>query len=234
MIDVIGKILLVEDDENLGFVIKDNLEMEGYLVDLATDGNEGFRLFHGATYDICLLDVMLPEKDGFTLAQDIRKVNQNVPIIFLTARSLDEDKIKGFQSGADDYITKPFSVGELSYRIKAVLKRTKSIEPTDIQKDIFHLGKFIFDFPNQTLTLENDQQSLTKKEADILKLLCLNKNQLVSRDMALKVIWGDSDYFKGRSMDVFITKLRKYLKEDPSVEIINIHGTGFKLSVPNH
>ncbi|MFZ9846783.1 MAG: response regulator transcription factor [Flavobacteriales bacterium] len=230
MIDVKGNILLVEDDENLGFVIKDNLEMDGYLVDLAKDGDEGYRLFHASVYDICLLDVMLPEKDGFTLAQDIRKVNQEVPIIFLTARSLDEDKIRGFQSGADDYITKPFSVSELSYRIKAVLKRTKSHEGVDSAKDEFKLGAFVFNFPNQTLTLKGVQQTLTKKEADILKLLCLNKNQLVSRDMALKVIWGDTDYFKGRSMDVFITKLRKYLKEDTSVEIINIHGTGFKLT----
>jgi len=230
MIDVKGNILLVEDDENLGFVIKDNLEMDGYLVDLAKDGEEGYRFFHSAVYDICLLDVMLPEKDGFTLAQDIRKVNQDVPIIFLTARSLDEDKIRGFQSGADDYITKPFSVSELSYRIKAVLKRTKSHEGTDTAKDEFKLGAFVFNFPNQTLTLKDVQQTLTKKEADILKLLCLNKNQLVSRDLALKVIWGDADYFKGRSMDVFITKLRKYLKEDTSVEIINIHGTGFKLT----
>jgi len=230
MIDVKGNILLVEDDENLGFVIKDNLEMEGYLVNLAKDGEEGYRLFHSAVHDICLLDVMLPEKDGFTLAQDIRKVNQDIPIIFLTARSLDEDKIRGFQAGADDYITKPFSVSELSYRIKAILKRTKTLEGTDTAKDEFKLGSFIFNFPNQTLDLKGVQQTLTKREADILKLLCLNKNQLVSRDMALKVIWGDTDYFKGRSMDVFITKLRKYLKEDPSVEIINIHGTGFKLT----
>jgi DNA-binding response OmpR family regulator len=230
MIDVKGNILLVEDDENLGFVIKDNLEMEGYLVDLAKDGEEGYRLFHSSVYDICLLDVMLPEKDGFTLAQDIRKVNQNVPIIFLTARSLDEDKIKGFQSGADDYITKPFSVSELGYRVKAVLKRTKTSDGAESAKDEFKLGAFVFNFPNQTLTLNGVQQTLTKKEADILKLLCLNKNQLLSRDMALKVIWGDTDYFKGRSMDVFITKLRKYLKDDPSVEIINIHGTGFKLT----
>lgn len=230
MIDVKGNILLVEDDENLGFVIKDNLEMEGYLVNLAKDGEEGYRLFHSAVHDICLLDVMLPEKDGFTLAQDIRKVNQDIPIIFLTARSLDEDKIRGFQAGADDYITKPFSVSELSYRIKAILKRTKTSEGVDTAKDEFKIGAFVFDFPNQTLNLNGVQQTLTKKEADILKLLCLNKNQLVSRDMALKVIWGDVDYFKGRSMDVFITKLRKYLKEDSSVEIINIHGTGFKLT----
>jgi two-component system OmpR family response regulator len=230
MKDVIGNILLVEDDENLGFVIKDNLEDEGYLVNLAKDGEEGFRLFHSATYDICLLDVMLPLKDGFSLAQDIRKANQEVPIIFLTARSLDEDKIKGFQSGADDYITKPFSVNELSYRIKAVLKRTKNSETKDTQKDVFLIGAFSFDFHNQTLSLKGEEQTLTKKEADILKLLCLNKNQLVSREMALKVIWGDNDYFKGRSMDVFITKLRKYLKDDPKVEIINIHGTGFKLT----
>ncbi|MCX6182875.1 MAG: response regulator transcription factor [Bacteroidetes bacterium] len=230
MKNVIGNILLVEDDENLGFVIKDNLEDEGYLVNLAKDGEEGFRLFHSATYDICLLDVMLPLKDGFSLAQDIRQANQEVPIIFLTARSLDEDKIKGFQSGADDYITKPFSVNELSYRIKAVLKRTKNSETKDTQKDIFLIGEFSFDFPNQTLILKGSEQTLTKKEAEILKLLCLNKNQLVSRDMALKVIWGDNDYFKGRSMDVFITKLRKYLKDDPKVEIINIHGTGFKLT----
>ncbi|MFM7022947.1 MAG: response regulator transcription factor [Flavobacteriales bacterium] len=230
MKEVIGNILLVEDDENLGFVIKDNLEDEGYLVDLAKDGDAGLRLFHGQSYDICLLDVMLPLKDGFSLAQDIRTTNQEVPIIFLTARSLDEDKIKGFQSGADDYITKPFSVNELSYRIKAVLKRTKTSEAKDVQKDNFQIGDFVFNFLNQTLTLNGAEQTLTKKEAEILKLLCLNKNQLVSRDMALKIIWGDNDYFKGRSMDVFITKLRKYLKDDPKVEIINIHGTGFKLT----
>ncbi len=230
MKDVKGNILLVEDDENLGFVIKDSLEEEGYLVNLAKDGEEGFRQFHSKTYDICLLDVMLPLKDGFTLAQEIREANADVPIIFLTARSLDEDKIKGFQSGADDYITKPFSVSELTYRIKAILKRTKPADLHETQKDNFVIGKFEFDFPNQLLKLHGQEQSLTKKEAEILKLLCLNKNQLLSRDMALKVIWGDNDYFKGRSMDVFIAKLRKYLKDDPKVEIINIHGTGFKLT----
>jgi len=230
MKDVKGNILLVEDDENLGFVIKDSLEEEGYLVNLAKDGEEGFRQFHSKTYDICLLDVMLPLKDGFTLAQEIREADADVPIIFLTARSLDEDKIKGFQSGADDYITKPFSVSELTYRIKAILKRTKPADLHETQKDNFVIGKFEFDFPNQLLKLNGQEQSLTKKEAEILKLLCLNKNQLLSRDMALKVIWGDNDYFKGRSMDVFIAKLRKYLKDDPKVEIINIHGTGFKLT----
>ena len=230
MKDVKGNILLVEDDENLGFVIKDSLEEEGFLVNLAKDGEDGFRQFHSKTYDICLLDVMLPLKDGFTLAQEIREANADVPIIFLTARSLDEDKIKGFQSGADDYITKPFSVSELTYRIKAILKRTKPADLHETQKDNFVIGEFAFDFPNQLLKLHGQEQSLTKKEAEILKLLCLNKNQLLSRDMALKVIWGDNDYFKGRSMDVFIAKLRKYLKDDPKVEIINIHGTGFKLT----
>ncbi len=231
MIDVKGNILLVEDDENLGFVIKDNLEMDGYLVDLAKDGEEGYRLFHSAFYDICLLDVMLPEKDGFTLAQDIRKVNQDVPIIFLTARSLDEDKIRGFQSGADDYITKPFDSEVLLLKIKAILKRNEEMHREEVNAE-FDLGNYHFNPRLRELTIDGKVEVLSPKENELLKMLSEYKNDLLSREIALKKIWGSDTYFNGRSMDVYIAKLRKYLKEDSDIEIVNIHGNGFRLVSP--
>ena len=175
---------------------------------------------------------MLPKKDGFQLGQEIKALKDNMPMIFLTAKSLDPDKVQGFKIGADDYITKPFNMELLGLRIEALLKRHFSVQVNTIdKKDVFAIGNYFFDYKNQELTFEDNSRHLTKKEAEILRLLCLNKNQLLTRELALKVIWGENDYFKGRSMDVFITKLRKYLNSDKHIEIINVHGTGFKLKV---
>ena len=230
--NVKAHILLVEDDENLGFVTKDNLEIIGFKVTWEKDGEAGFEAFCKGNFDLCVLDVMLPKKDGFQLGKEIKAVNESTPIIFLTAKSLDPDKIQGFKIGADDYITKPFNMQLLTLRIKALLKRYFSGETNNNdEKDIFEIGKYSFHFKNQELIIGKENRHLTKKEAEILRLLCLNKNQLLTRELTLKIIWGENDYFKGRSMDVFITKLRKYLKADERIEIINVHGTGFKLKV---
>jgi len=227
------RILLVEDDPNLSLVLQDYLEMLGYDVLLCKDGDEGLKAFKRKGFDLCIFDVMMPKKDGFTLADDVRQTDSSIPIIFLTAKSLKEDRIKGFQIGCDDYITKPFSTEELSLRIKAILKRCKVQNPLTVNKgnDIYSIGSFVFDYENMLLTKGDDKQSLTRKEAALLKLLCLNMNKLLTREIALKSIWGENDYFIGRSMDVFIAKLRKYLKEDPNISITNVHGTGFKLEV---
>ena len=222
-------ILLVEDDVNLGFVIQDSLKMSGYKVHLATDGKAGLKQFNENQYDLLLLDVMLPHKDGFTLAEDVRKVNDTVPIVFLTAKSMTEDRIKGLKTGADDYITKPFSSEELILRVEAILKRSGKTQNLNNGKDKFKIGKYEFDYSNYTLGLDGNIRKLTKKEAEVLKLLCVNKNQVLQRDLVLNMVWGNDDYFLGRSLDVFITKLRKYLSEDPTVSISNIHGVGFKL-----
>jgi len=222
-------ILLVEDDVNLGFVIQDSLKMAGYKVHLATDGKAGLKQFNENQYDLLLLDVMLPHKDGFTLAEDVRKVNETVPIVFLTAKSMTEDRIKGLRTGADDYITKPFSSEELILRVEAILKRSGKTQPLSNGKDKFKIGKYEFDYSNYSLVLGENTRKLTKKEAEVLKLLCVNKNQVLQRDLVLNMVWGNDDYFLGRSLDVFITKLRKYLSEDPSVSISNVHGVGFKL-----
>lgn len=230
--NVKAHILLVEDDENLGFVTKDNLEITGFNVTWAKDGEAGFEAFCKGDFDLCILDVMLPKKDGFQLGKEIKAVNESTPIIFLTAKSLDPDKVQGFKIGADDYITKPFNMELLTLRIKALLKRYFSGETNNnYEKDVFKIGKYSFHFKNQELIIGSENKHLTKKEAEILRLLCLNKNQLLTRELTLKIIWGENDYFKGRSMDVFITKLRKYLKADERIEIINVHGAGFKLQV---
>lgn len=230
MAEIKARILLVEDDMNLGFVVQDNLKMSGYKVVLATDGKQGLQQFSEGEYDLCILDVMLPQKDGFTLAEDIRKINTDIPIIFLTAKNMTEDRIKGFKSGADDYITKPFSTEELMLRIDAILKRINPLKQRE-QKDFFTIGKFTFNYPNYTLVFDNKQeQKLTKKEAEVLKLLCVHKGQVLPRELVLNMIWGDDSYFNGRSLDVFITRLRKYLKADEKVSITNIHGVGFKLN----
>jgi DNA-binding response OmpR family regulator len=234
MINSKARILLVEDDPNLSMVLKDYLEILFYETTLCDDGEEAIETFKHNSFDLCILDIMLPKKDGFTLAREIRKVNKDVPIIFLTAKVLKEDRIKGFQIGCDDYITKPFSTEELSLRIDAILRRTKKKTsfPMVEESEIFKMGIFAFDYSNMLLKSPKSEQYLTRKEADLLKLLCLNKNKLVHREIALKSIWGGSDYFTGRSMDVFITRLRKYLKEDSNIAITNIHGTGFKLEIP--
>lgn len=227
------KILLVEDDPNLSFVIQDYLEMLDYDTTVCKDGDEGLMEYHRTTYDLLILDVMMPKKDGFTLAEEIRETDDITPIIFLTAKSLKEDRIKGFHAGCDDYISKPFSTEELSLRIKAILKRClmRRAYPDEIENKRFTIGKFSFDPGNMMLECGSDQQTLTRKEAALLKLLCQYQNKLLSRETALKSIWGDDDYFIGRSMDVFISKLRKYLKDDPNISITNVHGTGFKLEV---
>lgn len=228
-------ILFVEDDANLSMILKDYLEMIGYSVSHAGDGEAGLSLFKSRLFDLVILDVMMPKKDGFTLANDIRTINSRVPIIFLTAKNMKEDRIKGFQHGCDDYITKPFSTEELSLRIKVILKRCyiTDSQPTHDTTTQFSLGHFTFDSPNLVLISPSGERRLTRKEASLLKLLCLNKNNLLSREVALETVWGENDYFIGRSMDVFITKLRKYLKSDPTVNIINVHGIGFKLEVSN-
>ncbi|MGC9343856.1 MAG: response regulator transcription factor [Bacteroidales bacterium] len=225
------KILLVEDDINLGYVLNDFLNMSNYEPSLARDGKEGFEFFKNGNFDLCILDVMLPFKDGFTLAEEIRNIEPNIPIIFLTAKTMEKDKIKGFKSGGDDYITKPFSTEELSLRIDAILRRSKySMLKNDVSTE-FKIGKYRFDYSNYMLFSPEGERRLTKKEAEVLRLLCINKNQIVKREVALKNIWGDDDYFMGRSMDVYITKLRKFLKEDKNVSIVNIPRTGFKLEV---
>jgi DNA-binding response OmpR family regulator len=228
-----AQILFVEDDPNLSMVLQDYLEMIGYRVDHASDGEEGLQYFLKGKYQLLILDVMMPKKDGFTLATEIRQHNQNIPIIYLTAKNMKEDRIKGFQTGCDDYITKPFSTEELSLRIKAILKRcyTNSNKEGQSDETVFVIGQFTFDSSNMTLKSEQSDRRLTRKESGLLKLLCQNMNSLLPREVALETVWGDNDYFIGRSMDVFITKLRKYLSEDPNVKITNVHGIGFKLDV---
>jgi DNA-binding response OmpR family regulator len=225
------KVLLLEDDPNLGFVLQEFLEHKGYSVQLNEDGEKGLKTYHSEPFDICIVDIMMPKMDGFTFVKQVRKVDTNIPIIFLTAKSLKEDKIEGFKVGADDYITKPFSMEELEMRVEAVLRRSKGPKSTTEEKNQFTLGKYTFDYPNQKLANGGEVQNLTTKEAELLKLLSLNKNRVLEREIALKLIWGNDNYFTGRSMDVFITKLRKYLKDDPNIEIANVHGTGYKLRV---
>ena len=224
-----ARILLAEDDPALGIVIKDSLEQNGYEVKLATDGNQAVEIFEEAAFDICLLDVMLPKKDGFDVAQSIRTQNAQTPILFLTAKAMEEDKIKGFKSGGDDYITKPFSMKELTLRIEVFLRRsgTKNDHP---DKD-YAIGNFLFDYQNLTLSNKSETYQLTQKEALVLKYLCEHKSQVVKRTEILEAVWGSDDYFLGRSMDVFISRLRKYLKSDPAINIKNIHGVGFMLEI---
>ncbi len=224
------KILLVEDDANLGFIISDQLKSDGYSVTLCTDGAEGFQRFNNDAFHMCIFDVMMPKKDGFTLAKDIRKINAKIPILFLTAKSSDEDKIEGFKSGGDDYLTKPFNVEELQLRVAAMLRRV-DIEIPEAEASVYQLGDYTFDTINFTLKHSKFEKSLTKKEAQILKILCKFKNQVVAREIVMTGVWGQDDYFIGRSLDVFITKLRKYLKEDERIQITNVHGIGFKLEV---
>lgn len=221
-----AKILLVEDDESIGFLIKDNLELKGYQLIHSTDGINGLAEFNKHSFDLCILDIMLPKLDGFSLAEKIRERNTQIPILFLTARSLPEDKLKGFKTGGDDYITKPFNFEELLSRIEVFLKRN-SISSNDIS--IFSIGKTIFDYNNLTLNSLDNKYNLTQKEADILKIFYQNPNTIIKRDILLNKVWGDNDYFIGRSLDVFIVKLRKYLVDEPCIEIQNVHGVGFKL-----
>ncbi len=224
------KILLCEDDENLGMLLREYLQSKGYEADLQADGEAGFKAFNRSKYDLCVLDVMMPKKDGFALASDIRAVNSEVPIIFLTAKSMKEDILQGFKLGADDYLSKPFSMEELLYRIESILRRVRGKKIKDVA--VFTIGKFIFDTQKQVLSNEGDHKKLTTKESELLSLLASNANSILERNYALKSIWVDDNYFNARSMDVYITKLRKLLKDDPNVAIINIHGKGYKLITP--
>ena len=224
-------ILLVEDDMNLGFVIQDALKRKGYNVHLVRDGKEGLKKFNEHAYDLCVLDVMLPNKDGFSLAEDIRLSNAVVPIVFLTAKSQTEDKIAGFKAGGDDYLTKPFSHEELILRIEAILRRTQGKSENPRERDRFEVGDYTFDHRNLVLSHPTEERKLTKKEADVLRLLCLHADQVLPRELVLNMVWGDDTYFLGRSLDVFISRLRKYLKSDPKVQIVNVHGVGFKLVI---
>ncbi len=222
------KILLVEDDPNFGAVLKNYLELNDYDVKLCPDGFSGYDQFASGKFEICILDVMMPRKDGFTLAKEIRDKDEQIPIIFLTAKTMKDDMLKGFNVGADDYITKPFDSEVLLVKLKAILRRSGDKTSNSLQKE-FDLGKYHFNYDHRTIAMGTDSQKLSPKEADLLRMLCLHKNELLPRQKALREIWGDDNYFNARSMDVFITKLRKYLKDDPSLDIINIHGKGFRL-----
>ncbi len=224
-------ILLVEDDQNLGFVVQDTLKRKGYTVHLCRDGKEGLKRFNEHTYDLCVLDVMLPHKDGFSLAEDIRHTNSQVPIVFLTAKSQTEDRIAGFKAGGDDYLTKPFSHEELILRIEAILRRTQGKGDDSRDRERFEVGAYTFDHLNLVLSHPTEERKLTKKEAEVLRLLCMHQDQVLPRELVLNMVWGDDTYFLGRSLDVFISRLRKYLKLDPNVRIANVHGVGFKLQV---
>jgi len=227
------KILLVEDDPNLSMVLQDYLEMMNYDITLCRNGKEGLLVFRSGKFHLCILDIMMPVMDGFTLAEEIKKINEAIPIVFLTAKSLKEDRIRGFRLGCDDYIMKPFSTEELSLRIQAILKRCMAQTNNTVREEepIYQIGKYTFDHKNMILSINDRDRILTRKENALLKLLCENRNQLLTRETALISVWGNDDYFIGRSMDVFIAKLRKYLTDDPSIYITNVHGTGFKLEI---
>ncbi|MCU0458982.1 MAG: response regulator transcription factor [Bacteroidales bacterium] len=221
-------ILLAEDDPNLGQLLKNYLAAREYETTLVTDGAKAKELFRKEKFHLCLLDVMMPELDGFSLARNIREIDPHIPIIFLTAKNLKEDVIEGFKSGADDYLTKPFSMEELIYRIEAILRRS-SRRTADAPVDSYTIGRFTFDVTKQLLTFNDQSRKLTTKESELLELLCRHRNEVLERNFALKSIWIDDNYFNARSMDVYITKLRKYLSKDEKVEILNIHGKGYKL-----
>lgn len=224
------KLLIVEDDPNLGQVLAEYLDMKGYHTRLCDNGDDGMEAFRNERFDMVVLDVMMPKKDGFTLAREIRILDKEIPMIFLTAKSMKEDAIKGLKIGADDYITKPFSMEELLLRINAVLRRINTTNQ-DLQSDqrIFEIGKYMFDAESQLLTANGTDIKLTTKESQLLKLLCVNFNKTLTRTKALKSIWGDDSYFNARSMDVYIAKLRKHLSEDDNLKILTMHGEGFKL-----
>lgn len=230
MTSAVVKILLLEDDRNLGLVISEHLKMNGYDVILCRNGKEGLKEYQNQSFDLCLADIMMPELDGFTFARRIRESGDETPLIFLTAKSLQEDKIEGFKIGCDDYITKPFSVQELLLRIQAVLKRAGGANPASNRCE-FEIGLYKFNSQTQTLIGPDVEYKLTSKESELLRLFCLSMNQVLKRQNALKAVWGDESYFSGRSMDVFISKLRKYLKNDGRIEIVNVHGQGYKLIV---
>ena len=223
-------ILLCEDDENLGMLLREYLQAKGYDTELCLDGEAGYKAFMKGHFDMCVLDVMMPKKDGFQLAEEIRQQNTEVPIIFLTAKNLKEDIIKGFKIGADDYLTKPFSMDELVFRIEAIMRRVRGKKSQSVTQ--YRIGKYHFDTQRGVLSFEGVQTKLTTKESELLALLCAYANEVLQRELALKTIWIDDNYFNARSMDVYITKLRKHLKQDPTIEINNVHGKGYRLIVP--
>jgi DNA-binding response OmpR family regulator len=226
-----AKVLLAEDDASLGFIIKDALEEDGYEVLLCADGHTAIERFNKNEFDICLLDIMMPNKDGFAVAKKIRQQTDLVPILFLTAKSMEEDKIKGFQSGADDYITKPFNMSELLLRMEVFLRRTKKMYSEQVQE--FQINKLKFSYTDLKITSALGTTSMTQKEADLLKFLCKHPNKVLKREEVLLNVWGKDNYFLGRSMDVFITKLRKHFKADPEIVLETIHGVGFRFNVPS-
>jgi DNA-binding response OmpR family regulator len=223
-----AKILLVEDDINLGTILKEFLSVKGFEIVQAINGEEGFEQFKKGKHDICLIDIMMPKMDGFTLAKKIRMIDKQTPFLFLTAKAMIDDKIEGFKIGADDYITKPFSMEELIFRIHAILRRSR-LPQDETEKIEFKIGSFLFKYDRRTLICKNVEQKLTPKECELLRLLCLYENKILERSEALTKIWRDDNYFNARSMDVYITKLRSYLKQDKSIELVNVHGTGYKL-----
>ena len=224
-------ILLCEDEESLGMLLREYLHAKGYDAELYLDGESGYKAFMRSKFDMCLLDVMMPKMDGFTLAREMRMQNPDVPIIFLTAKNLKEDILEGFKLGADDYLTKPFSMDELVYRMEAILRRVKGKNQRNVVR--YQLGKFVFDVQRQILSDGDNQTKLTTKESELLTLLCAHANEVLERELALKTIWIDDNYFNARSMDVYITKLRKHLRDDDSIEINNVHGKGYRLIAPN-
>ncbi len=225
------KVLLAEDDKNLGSVLTSYLEAKGFPTTLCVNGQEAFNQFRNEKFDFCIVDVMMPVKDGFTLAKEIREIDKKIPILFLTAKSMQEDKLKGFELGADDYLTKPFSMEELLMRMRAIIRRTTETKTMQASRNLYEIGSFSFDYNRQLLKISDDEQKLTSKESELLKMLCDNANDVLDRSIALKNIWHDDSYFNARSMDVYVTKLRKYLKADPNIELINVHGVGFKLMI---
>jgi len=224
------RILLAEDDANLGSLLCTFLKAKSYKTELAVNGKEALKKFHMMPFDFLILDVMMPELDGFAVAEEVREIDKNIPILFLTAKAMKEDKLKAFDLGADDYITKPFSMEELLARINAISKRTFT-QVTKSESRNFEIGSAVFNPNTRILSIVGEERKLTTKESQLLNLLCKNQNEILDRQATLRAIWGDDNYFNGRSMDVYIAKLRKLLKEEPRIEIMNVHGKGFKLSV---
>jgi two-component system, OmpR family, response regulator VicR len=224
-------LLYVEDDESLSFVTRDNLELQGYRITYCENGKQAMEIIKQNDFDLCILDVMLPDVDGFTIAEELRKFNTQVPILFLTAKSMKEDRIRGLKLGADDYITKPFSIEELILKIEIFLRRSKVSSPS--VPTYLTVGNYLLDHKNLTLKFEDQAKNLTQKEADLLKMLIENKNEVIKRSLILETLWGEDDYFLGRSLDVFISRLRKYLSQDGRIKIENIHSVGFKMKVEN-
>ena len=225
------KILLVEDDVNFGAVMRDYLAMNGYQVELCVDGNKGWNRFSNDTFDLCILDVMMPERDGFSLAEDIRKVNPSVPLIFLTAKTMKEDVLKGYSIGADDYVNKPFDPEILLQKLKVLVRRAGGTIASDSLREEFEIGRFHFNHRLRELRNHDQVQKLSPRESELLQLLCTYMNDVLPREVALKKIWNEDNYFTARSMDVFMTRIRKILKADPDIEIVNVHGNGFRMLV---